>query len=82
MIKYWVNEEEFEDENEAWEEAQDLFWNCGGFEDFWVNETDPLQIFEELGRLNSPLYYELLDAIGDYISETVEQEEVEDKEEN
>lgn len=79
MTKYWVSGEEFEDENEAWEEAQDFFWNAGGFEDFWEKETDPLQIFKELERLNSPLYYELLDAIGDYITETIEQEEVEEE---
>lgn len=82
MTRYFVNGDEFEDRDEAWEEAEDLFWNCGDFESFWANETDALQIFEELGRLNSPLYYEILDAICERISESIEEEEIEDEEED
>lgn len=81
MTRYWVNGEEFEDRDEAWEEAETLFWDSGDFESFWANETDALQIFEELGHLNSPLYYELLDAICERISESIEEEEMEDEEE-
>lgn len=81
MTRYFVNGDEFEDRDEAWEMAESLFWNCGDFESFWANETDALQIFEELERLNSPLYYEILDAICERISESIEEEEVEDEDE-
>lgn len=81
MTKYWVNGEECADRDDAWEMAEDLFWNCGDFEDFWEQEVDALQVFEELGRLGSPLYYELLDAIADRICDSIREEEVEDEEE-
>lgn len=80
MTKYIVNGEEFEDREEAYQEADDLFWNCDGFEEFWANEVDALQVFEELGRLNSPLYYDLLDSIYEKVCEFIE--EVEDEDEN
>lgn len=81
MTKYRVNGEEFEDRDEAWEMAEEMFWNSVDFESFWANETDALQVFEELGRLSSPLYYEILDAICERISESIEEEEMEDEEE-
>lgn len=81
MTKYWVNGEEFEDREEAYEEAEDSFWYRGDFEDFWRNKVDALQVFEELKRLNSPLYYEILDAIYEHVSDSIEEEEVEDEDE-
>ena len=81
MTRYFVNDEEFEDQDEAWEAAEEMFWDSGDFENFWQNETDGLEIFKELERLNSPLYYELLDKICEQISCSIVAVETEDEEE-
>jgi len=80
MTKYIVNGEEFENGEEAYQEADDLFWNCGEFEEFWRNEVDALQVFEELGRLGSPLYYDLLDNIYEKVCESIEEVETDESE--
>ena len=82
MTKYWVNGEECADRDDAWEMAEDLFWNCGDFENFWANEVDALQVFEELGRLGSPLYYDLLDSMYEKVCATIEEIEDEDEDES
>lgn len=80
MIKYYVDGDKFNSWDEAFQFAEDDFWNCGGFEAFWANKVDALQVFEELGRLSSPLYYELYDAICDKLGEAIDEVEEEDEE--
>ena len=83
MTRYFVNDEEFEDQDEAWEAAEEMFWDSDDFEQFWQDEIDGLEIFKELERLNSPLYYELLDKICEQISCSIVavEDENEDEEE-
>lgn len=81
MTKYFVNDEEFDDQDEAWDAAGELFWDSGDFDDLWQNEVDGLEIFKELERLNSPLYYELLDKICERISCSIIEVETEDEDE-
>lgn len=79
MERYFVDEEEFDTYDDAWEAAEDDFWDSGKFENFWQDEVDGREVLEELARLKSPLYENLLDAMFDCISESIV--EVEDDEE-
>lgn len=80
MTKYSVEGEEFDTQDEAWEAAEEMFWDVD-FDDFWRDEVDGLEVFHELGRLDSPLYGRLLDDICEQISNSIEEVEEEDEEE-
>lgn len=80
MTKYFFDNEEYDTYDDAWEAASDNFWNNGGFEDFWRNEVDGRGVFEELARLKSPFYFDLLDAMCDRFDENIIEDEDEDEE--
>lgn len=79
MERYVIDNVEYDTYDDAWEAASDDFWNNGDFENFWRNEVDGREVLEELAQLKSPLYFDLLDAMCDRISESIT--EVEDEEE-
>lgn len=79
MERYFFDDVEYETYEDAWEDASDAFWNNGDFESFWLDEVDGREVLEELAQLKSPLYFDLLDAMCDRISESIT--EVEDEEE-
>lgn len=81
MERYFVDDVEYDTYDDAWEVAEDDFWNNGDFEDFWRNEVDGREVFKELARLGSPLYENLLDAICDCICENIIEVEDDDDEE-
>lgn len=83
MTRYFVDDEEFDTYDDAWEAASDDFWNNGDFENFWQDEVDGREVLEELARLKSPLYFDLLDAMCDCVGENIiEVEDDEEDEEN
>lgn len=80
MERYVIDNVEYDTYDDAWEVAEDDFWNNGDFESFWRDEVDGREVLEELAQLKSPLYFDLLDAMCDRIGESIT--EVEEEEEN
>lgn len=81
MERYFVDNVEYETYDDAWADASDAFWNNGDFESFWRDEVDGREVLNELARLGSPLYENLLDAMCDRIGENITEVEIEDDEE-
>lgn len=81
MERYFVDDVEYDTYDDAWEVAEDDFWNNGDFETFWQDKVDGREVLEELHRLNSPLYLNLLDAMCDCICENIIEVEDDDEEE-
>lgn len=82
MAKYFVYDEEYDTYDDAWEAAEESFWESNDFENFWQQEVDGREVLEELARLGSPLYENLLDAICDQVGQSImEVEDDEDEEE-
>lgn len=83
MERYFFDDVEYETYDDAWEDANDAFWNNGDFESFWRDEVDGREVLEELAQLKSPLYFDLLDAMCDRIGESIiVVEDDEEEEEN
>lgn len=80
MERYVIDNVEYDTYDDAWEVAEDDFWNNDDFESFWRDEVDGREVLEELAQLKSPLYFDLLDAMCDRIGESIT--EVEEEEEN
>lgn len=84
MERYFVEDVEYDTYDDAWEVAEEDFWDNGDFDDFWRDEVDGREVLEELAQLKSPLYFDLLDAMYDRIVEniTIVEDDDEEEEEN